>query len=53
MVFTCTFILIESWNQILIQKMHKVKKQPAFTQRKCRGPHTLNQKLKDILQSRI
>ena len=52
-VFICVFILIESWNEILVQRMHKIKKNPAFTQRKFRGPRTLNRKLQDFLQSRI
>ena len=47
------FILIESWNEILVQRMHKIKKDPAFTQKKFRDPHTLNRKLQDFLQSRI
>lgn len=47
-VFTCVFIMIESWKEILVQRMHKIKKDPAFTQRKFRGPHTLNIKLQDF-----
>ena len=47
-VFTCVFIMIESWKEILVQRMHKIKKDPAFTQRKFRGPHTLNRKLQDF-----
>ena len=52
-VFMYVFILIESWNEILVQRMHKIKKDPAFTQKKFRDPHTLNRKLQDFLQSRI
>ena len=51
-VFTCVFILIESWKEILVQRMHKIKKDPAFTERKFRENlrkfSSLNRKLQDF-----
>lgn len=53
MLFICSFILIGFWSEIPIKDSVQEKKDLAFTLRKNRGPHTLNAKLKDILQSRI
>lgn len=33
MVYMCTLIMIESWNEIPVQRMYKEKRDPAFTQK--------------------